>query len=241
MAQNDVHYHLTKEWVLEVIGGRLGEAGAYVAELIAQGNAFVDVFSIFALTFYPFLHFSNWQMAQWFAERAIAVGHPYIFGAALHQVQDWFTHRGEGYRFLLDGIAHYRHYIKYCLRTSRLVAKFYSHRPRPQVEALLSALYPGVSFDQFTDSELLDLYLREGRLATWKERERYGYFSDRYYDHTHRDRAMKRWTQYLTQRFLERILGDVETLSKVLRGEYRSSMAALMGFYAATVLALLTL
>ncbi|MCX8068463.1 MAG: hypothetical protein N3B68_11775 [Anaerolineae bacterium] len=241
MAQNDVHYDLTKQWVLEVIGNRLGSVGAYVAELIARGNAFVDVFSIFALTFYPLLHFSSWRTARWFVERAIATGHPYIFGATLHQVQDWFTHCGEGYRFLVDGIAHYRHYIKYCLRTSRLIAGFYSHRPRPQLEALLSALYPGVSFDQFTDGELLDLYLREGRLATWEEREQYGYFSDRYYDHTRRDQAMKRWTQHLTWRFVERVVGDVGSLSRVLRGEYRPSIAVLMGFYAATSLALLTL
>lgn len=241
MAQNDVHYDLTRQWVLEVIGNRLGSAGPYVAELIAQGNAFVDVFSIFALTFYPLLHFASWRTAQWFAERAIASGHPYLFGAALHQVQDWFTHRGEGYRFLVDGIAHYRHYLQYRLRTSRLLAKFYSHRPRPQVEAMLSALYPGVSFDQFTDSELLDLYLREGRLATWGEREQYGYFADCYRSHTHRDQAMKRWTQYLTRRFIDRVQGDAGCLSRILRGEYRPSLALLMGFYATTLLALLTL
>lgn len=241
MAQNDVHYYLTKQWVLEVIGNRLGSAGAYVAELIAQGNRFVDLFSIFALTFYPVLHFADWRTARWFVERAIVAGHPYIFGATLHQIQDWFTHRGEGYRFWVDGIAHYRHYLRYRLRTSRLIAKFYSRRPRPQVEALLATLYPNVAFDQFTESELLDLYLREGRLATWGERERYGYFSDRYYDHTHRDQAMKRWTQYLVRRFVDRVLEDGRCLAKILQREYQPGLGLLMGFYGATLLALLTL
>lgn len=241
MAQNDVHYDLTKQWVLEVIGNRLGSAGAYVAELIAQGNLFVDAYSLLVLTFYPLLHFAGWRTARWFVEQAIAVGHPYIFGATLHQIQDWFTHRGEGYRFLIDGIAHYRHYLQYRLRTHRLLGKFYSDRPRSEVELLLSALYPGVAFDQFTDSELLDLYLREGRLATWEERERYGYFSDRYYDHTHRDQAMKRWTQYLTRRFLERMLNDVGCVAKVLCYEYRPSLAVLMSFYATALLGLLAL
>lgn len=239
MAQNDVHYDLTRQWVLEVIGNRLGSAGTRVAELIARGDAFVDVFSVFALTFYPFLHFADWWTARWFVERAIMTGHPYIFGAALHQVQDWFTHRGEGYGFLMDGIAHYRHYLRYRLRTHWRLAEFYSDRPRSEVESLLSALYPGVAFDQFTDSELLDLYLREGRLATWEERERYGYFSDRYYDHTRRDQAMKRWTQYLTRRFLERVLNDAGWMAKVLRSEYRPSLAVLMSFYATALLGLL--
>lgn len=109
------------------------------------------------------------------------------------------------------------------------------------VESLLSALYPGVVFDQFTDSELLDLYLREGRLATWEEREWYGYFSDRYYEHTHRDQAMKRWTQYLTRRFLERALNDAGCMAKVLCYEYRPSLAVLMSFYATALLGLLVL
>ena len=241
MAQGDVHYHLTKQWVLEVIGNRLGSAGVYVAELIARGNLFVDAYSLLALTFYPFLHFSGWRMARWFVERAMGTGHPYVFGAALHQVQDWFTHRGEGYRFLTDGIAHYRHYIQYCLRTNRLLEKFFSNRPRAEVESLLSALYPGVAFDQFTDSELLDLYLREGRLATWEEREQYGYFSDRYYDHTCRDQAMKRWTQYLTRQFVDRVLGDAGCLAKIARCEYQPSMGLLIAFYGAALLSLLTL
>jgi len=43
------------------------------------------------------------------------------------------------------------------------------------------------------------------------------------------------------RRFVERVLGDAECLSRILRGEYRPSMAALIGFYAATLLALLTL
>ncbi len=47
---------------------------------------------------------------------------------------------------------------------------------------------------------------------------------------------MKRWTQYLTWQFVERVLGDAECLSRILRGEYRPSMAALIGFYAATLL-----
>ncbi len=241
MAQYDVHYDLTKQWVLEVIGNRLGSAGAYVAELIARGNLSVDTFSLLTLTFYPFLHFAGWRTARWLVERAICWGHPYVFGATLHQIQDWFTHRGEGYRFIIDGIAHYRHYLQYRLRTHWLLAKFYSDRPRSEVKALLAALYPNVAFDSFTDSELLDLYLREGHLATWEERERYGYFSDRYYDHTRRDQAMKRWTQYLTRQFVERVLRDTGCMAKVLRCEYRPSPALLVSFYATALLGLLTL
>lgn len=241
MAQNDVHYNLTKQWVLEVIGNRLGAASAYVAELIASGNLFADAYSVFNFTFYPFLHFADWPTARRFVERAIRLGNPYIFGGTLHQIQDWFTHCGEGYRFLIDGIAHYRHYWQHCLRTHRLLAKFYSDRPRSEVEALLAAFYPGVAFDQFTDSELLDLYLREGRLATWEERERYGYFSDRYYDHTHRDQAMRRWTQYLTRQFVDRVLGDAGCLAKVARCEYQPSTALLIAFYGATLLSVLAL
>lgn len=241
MAQNDVHYYLTKQWVLEVIGNRLGSAGAYVAELIARGNLFVDAYSLLTLTFYPLLHFAGWRTARRFVDQAIRLGHPYAFGAALHQIQDWFTHCGEGYRFLIDGVAHYRHYLQYRLRTHRLLARFYSDRPRREVESLLTALYPGVAFDQFTDSELLDLYLREGRLATWREREQYGYFSDRYYEHTYRDQAMKRWTQYLTRNFVDRVLGDAGCMAKVLRCEYRPSLAVLMSFYAMALLGLPTL
>ncbi len=239
MAQRDVHYYLTKSWISEVIGNRLGSAGAYVAELIASGNLFADGYSIFSFTFYPFLHFADWKTARHFVERAIRVGDPYIFGATLHQIQDCFTHWCEGYRFLIDGVAHYRHYLQYCLRTARQIAAFYIHRPRSVVESLLSALYPGVSFAQFTDTELMDLYLREGRLAIWEERQRYGYFSDRYYSHTSRDQAMKRWTQYLTRRFLERVLGDEQLIGKVYRCELRPSVVSLMAFFAVTLLSLL--
>lgn len=241
MAQQDVHYHLTRSWVSEVIGNRLGSAGLYVIELIASGNRFADAYSLFNFAFYPFLHFANWKTARHFVERAIQVGDPYIFGATLHQVQDWFTHWGEGYRFLVDGIAHYRHYLQYCLRTARRIAEFYIRCPRAVVESMLSALYPDVPFGDFTDTELMDLYLREGRLATWEERQRYGYFSDRYYSHTNRDQAMKRWTQYLTRRFLERVLGDEGLREKLFRCEYQPNMVSLVAFFAATLLSLLGL
>ncbi len=52
---------------------------------------------------------------------------------------------------------------------------------------------------------------------------------------------MKRWTQYLTWQFVERVRGDAECLSRILRGEYRPGIAVLMFFYAAARLGLLTL
>ncbi len=209
-----------------------------MVELIVRGNTSADLLPLVTVIFYPLLHFAEWRVARECAERAIRLGDPYVFGVALHQVQDWFTHRGEGYRFVVDGVAHIRHYLLRRWGSRRRVREFFRLHPRPQVESMLAALYPEVAFEKFSDEELLDLYLREWRLAEWEERERYGYCADCYYAHTNRDRAMRRWTQHLTNRFVERVLGDRRCMARIVRREYRPSLGALMTFYLGTVVVL---
>jgi hypothetical protein len=52
---------------------------------------------------------------------------------------------------------------------------------------------------------------------------------------------MKRWTQYLTWQFVERVREDTGCMAKVLCCEYRPTLAVLMSFYAMALAGLLTL
>jgi len=61
----------------------------------------MDDFSFWALPFIgrPEVHFSDKPVVYGWNQTAINLGEPYLFGAALHSVQDWYSHYNEGYRW----------------------------------------------------------------------------------------------------------------------------------------------
>ncbi len=212
-GKDDVHYQLTLEIAQSALG-HLGVYGTRTAWLIARGNQYMDDF-LFAFRRQS-LHFTDWPVAHANAERAIQMRHPYVFGATLHQIQDYFSHYYEGFRFPGEGHARYN----VGRRPSWTIHRFFARHPRSWVESRLSLLYPGIDFsgrDQvedhrppFTDNELIDLYLREWRigLSRREEWEEYGYNTDWYFPHTYRDQQMERETRHFIQRFAFEILRD---------------------------------
>jgi hypothetical protein len=237
-----VHYALTRRWALEIVGSPLGGAGEYLAELIARGDRSMDVGPIAAR---QDLHFVDWETASANAYRAIGLGHPYVFGATLHQIQDYFSHYYGGYR-LPSGMEHVWHSeVRAPLRD---IDAFYKGHSRRSVEARLSAMYPGVDFSgdptgredhrpPFTDNELIDLYLRE-----WpSERDTYGYRTDDYYPHTYRDQQMEWKTRLFVSYLAVGILRDPCPLIEVLARQYGEDHMAVVSFFTGPVPPLLPL
>jgi len=221
--KDEVHFSLTLE-IAQLVLGRLGAYGTRSAWLIARGNWYMDAGWI---AYRQDLHFVDWSVAHANVKRAIQMKHPYVFGAALHQVQDYFSHYYEGFRM---PFGHARYTVGQ--RPFWMIATFFREHPRSWVETQLSMLYPGIDFsgqDQvedgrppFTDNELIDLYLREWRvgLSRREEREKYGYNTDRYFPHTYRDRQMKWETEHFVCLFVVEILRDpCQWYAMMSRGE----------------------
>ena len=234
--KDEVHFSLTLEIARSVLG-HLGAYGTRSAWLIARGDWYMDTPKV---AYRQDLHFVDWPVAHANAERAIQMKHPYVFGAALHQVQDYFSHYYEGFRF--PGEGHLRYTVGE--RPFWTIATFLREHPRSWVETQLSLLYPGIDFsgkDQaedgkppFTDNELIDLYLREWRvgLSRWEERERYGYNTDRYFPHTYRDRQMEWETGHLVRLFAVEILRDpCQWYAMMSRGEDQKAVAKFFGIW----------
>jgi len=231
--KDEVHFSLTWEIAQSVLG-RLGVYGTRTARLIAAGNRYMDAGSIAVR---QDLHFVDWPVAHSNAERAIQMKHPYVFGAALHQVQDYFSHYYEGFRM---PFGHALYTVGQ--RPFRTIATFFREHPRAWVETQLSLLYPGIDFsskDQaedgkppFTDNELIDLYLREWRvgLSRWEERLRYGYNTDRYFPHTYRDRQMKWEMEHFVRRFAKNLYKDpCRWLEQLTKGEDKDAVSEFFG------------
>jgi len=97
LYHKDLHYDATKQWALSLV--RLFGVwldAEKLAELIAEGNQYVDdstelyavpIQGCYECHFSPNNHI--WE--------AIRTGNPFMFGAALHQAQDFYSHWNEGY------------------------------------------------------------------------------------------------------------------------------------------------
>ncbi len=231
MDREIVHFHLTKQWALET-DGLFGEVMEYLAAQIAQGNRDMDLArSVISLvpSYHRLVHFASWEEAVQCVRWAIYLGNPYIFGATLHQIQDYFSHYGEGYR--MGSFGHSHHLLRWRLRNESLMQRFYDLHPRTWVEERLSGLYPEMSFAQVTDWELVDLYLRERSVSEWKERGVYGYNPDLYYEHTWRDRGMERATRCFLREYILRVRNDPVCLDRVARQEYGTNILGMVRFY----------
>jgi hypothetical protein len=107
-------------------------------------------------------HFQPYDVALRHVQNALMSNNPYIFGATLHQYQDWFTHWNEGYIN-----SHFRHWLgKNFLRTPALLDEFFSGgnsypaHSREEVIRNIQQRNPGVNTGNLSDWDLIDLHFR---------------------------------------------------------------------------------
>ena len=231
--KDNVHHDLTKDIALEVTSSK------WMAKEIAWANQRMDSLGLLADGIpgskRTLMHFAQLPTILDNLRRAVALGNPTFFGAALHQYQDYFSHVGEGYTFE-HAIAQLRADCRRgnlgaCTvlpgsRDSYLVGQamvgvFYGDTllginlnsditvgSRNTVESRLSYLGESSEIALLSDGELIDVWLREQTEPRSAEREHYGYHTDFYYDFTRRDKAMRRGTRQWIERFF---YGQVNT------------------------------
>jgi hypothetical protein len=198
----DTHYNITLTRAYHVgLTTCQGLACAFIyqiADLIAKGNQQVDEGILMANPFggHPELHFQNISTAERNAEAAQVTSDPYLMGAALHQIQDWYSHWDEGYRWPgsighgVDSIAAGCLGVGDCHRRWQLIANFYIFHPFAKFN--LSQMYPSINLNDISSDKLIDLYLytftepgdmQRGPLG-------YGYDTDYYFGFTPKDLGM---------------------------------------------------
>ena len=241
---SDVHYDLTRTLVTQSRWyGALPlsrQRRTDLADLIAAGNLRVDNpwTSLSPILACQECHFLGLAPTRRHVGDAIAAGNPFLFGATLHQVQDWYAHFNEGYRV---GYGHGPDSLRagrppflareYGGRAQYLLDDFYlgGHReggtsrgwrrsPYPQHPILevigdVVGRNPGVNLSGVSTNELIDLYLRRDAAdPNWgrrvEERTHFGLDTDWYMSSSSRERAMSSATIRYVDQFLFSILVD---------------------------------
>jgi len=215
----EIHYNLTLKLAMEV--GFSNEWGIKIARQIAAGDQQVDKSK--NLDSSPFgcnyCHFTPLGEAIRRTNIALESLNPYLFGATLHPLQDWFSHGYEGYtQSHIDTVRSGKYYPTPG-RPFKLIEEFYNGtrggylglpgypaHPKPQVESQLRARYPNVDFSSFTDDDWIDLYLREFTVPRAPERGYFGYNTDAYYEGTRRDSTMKEITKSFLRLFYQHVI-----------------------------------
>jgi hypothetical protein len=140
-------------------------------------------------------HFETRAAARADAMAAIELADPSLFGAALHEIQDSYSHWGEGYRMPLGHGWHWSVVqIRNTLPGASLLSQFYSDHSESELRMQLSTIYPPGEIARVSREELVDLYLRTSSLPGDQERDRYGYDTDLYFEFTSRDSEMRNET-----------------------------------------------
>jgi len=229
---SDVHYDLTRQLVLEMTAIVAAVPSAeLLGELIALSNQYVDQSHL--LWPEPAFgciecHFCEAYEAVGHVRKAVTLGNPVLFGAALHQYQDWHSHWSEGYRKehattmpSWKGIP--------ILRTRVQTQDFYEgwhisplpphfglspYPPHPVHEVLQDIYYrnPGFDLNELSDpvEGLIDLYLRKDGAPdsdpAWQQREQkrhyFGHNTDLYVPSSTRDTYMRNATRAFIREFL---------------------------------------
>jgi RHS repeat-associated protein len=223
----NLHLHRTLEWAEEVASVWCPEClqlpGNWLGYWIAQGDEHVDSRALDSLS-HPEFHFVSYEEARSELHSALETADPFLFGAALHQLQDYWSHTYEGYgqrgghaydSFLggcdVEILAH----VSPCQRLPNeelgILLSLWVHGEiaSPNREALASRLgYLGAGVRDLTTSNLFDVWLREypggaetRRAAYWKDL--YGYDTDSYYPFTWRDRQVERDTRLALHEYFE--------------------------------------
>lgn len=245
----EVHRDLTERLVSEIAKSYGVEriCDKNISKLISKYDKLVDDSSVLSsVSENPYTshgcrrcHFCDWDDTKDHIEDAInplIYGiNPYYFGAALHQVQDYFSHWNEGYRE--DGHAGHttRRIEKLPSRrsdffrgghtivvwdederelTTEWVESPYPAHPEEDVRRYLQRTNPGVRVSELGQNELIDLYLRkdEGRDPNWLKRvemrDHFGFDADMYIPGSWRDNLMEWHTRYYIKKFIEATLAD---------------------------------
>jgi len=210
----DLHFRITLQ-LGQAIGRsycRSGQACAYASQaafLIARGNFHMDESGLDAhpLFGHPELHFVDQSVARRNAAAAVNLHEPYLLGAALHQVQDWYTHWNEGYRWP-DTLGHAVDGVRAgctggpCHRSQDLINRFYEENPREDVEQTLAAYYSPADLNRISDDKLIDLFIQTVPNGI-DLRQTYGYDTDHFFGFTDRDRKMKGETAFWLENFFQ--------------------------------------
>jgi len=230
----EVHYDLTYGLVLEwaailptpVDPERLAYHIAWADQYVDDALGILDAVSC------NVCHFCPLDRTMRHVEATIESGNPFLFGASLHQLQDWFSHWNEGYTF-----EHARDTIRAgewkVVRTGRTwiqIQDFYwgyhilpgppfigfspfRAHPREEVIQDIQRRNPGIDLNGLSDNDLIDLYLRKdapdpNSSLRIKERDYFGFATDLYFPGSSRDRDMEHVTRAYILRFMRRITDD---------------------------------
>lgn len=213
--------------------------GNWLGYWIARGDQHVDdAFSSLPNNLGPIetpwfsdFHFRSHDEARRYVRLAIDLQDPYLFGAALHGLQDYWSHTYEGYAPPLGHGAD-------TLRACRLGAQVLGHQTpcrrfpqqesailvslwtageisRPDQSAFVARLaFLGPEVRTLTTSNLFDVWLRiqpgapnTRRAGLWKAV--FGYDTDAYYPFAPRDQAMEREVREALSDYFERAAGDM--------------------------------
>lgn len=203
-----------------------------LAYVIAKADQYVDE----GTTLLPFpglcvnCHFMSWTSTIAHVNEAIKSRNPYLFGATLHQVQDYFSHWREGYR---PPFGHGAHTVVSTQRNDIKYSDFFNgghyvqaapYAPPIWVEASNGHLRedviqdirkrnPGFDPSNLSDDEVMNLYLRRdpeyaNADERFEDRNYYGIDPDMYLPGTYRDRLMEASVKGFIKMFFDEIGGD---------------------------------
>lgn len=213
----DVHYILTRRSAFALASSLGWDQRQKFAQEVAEADEHVDTADILNPVYgCNECHFHPYASTKAHVEEAIRLGDPFLFGATLHQYQDWYSHWNEGYDEKsipcyepFDGntrcYGHIQHSEQYNLRDRD---KFFEEHPKKEVIEEVKKRNPQlvtyqIKLQEF-DDVLIDLYLRRPYPNHSDERWRFRFNPDRYVEGSARDIAMKQGTENLIREFLLR-------------------------------------
>jgi len=158
-----VHYQVTYDLAMAVTKLYPRPGSQFLPRLIATWDEYVDK----GPTLNPVVgcvacHFMPLELAASRVEKVIFSGEPYLFGAALHQLQDSFSHWSEGYHDQTWGHAY--HSVLAEMRDEDDLATFFANKPKASVIAEILDRNPGMTWETVLlkdDWEVVDLYLTQ--------------------------------------------------------------------------------
>ena len=201
-----VHYQVTYDLAMAVTKLYPRPGSQFLPRLIATWDEYVDK----GPTLNPVVgcvacHFMPLELAASRVEKVIFSGEPYLFGAALHQLQDSFSHWSEGYHDQTWGHAY--HSVLAEMRDEDDLATFFANKPKASVIAEILDRNPGMTWETVLlkdDWEVVDLYLRADPFESVDEekmrlRNAFGFSPDLYVETSWRDTMMRDWSsRYIT-------------------------------------------
>lgn len=230
----DVHYGETRNWVSEIATAYAVSTvcGRDISDLIAEANKRVDTHhtKLSSLVACRRCHFCPWAATVRHIDAAIASGNPYLFGSALHQVQDYFSHWAEGYgegghagdsaragvkpeqtsqrsQVQIDDFFQGGHYETSYGYTYWVESPYPAH-PKEKVRSFLKRTNPNANIDNLDEDGLIDLYLRRDQGRDQSLRAYFGIDPDRYIPGSSRDDLMKWFARHYISKFFEQVVAD---------------------------------